>query len=44
MYPEGSSICCALVAVAPMGEVSSVLNLLCAKDQASENCGCWSGI
>ena len=27
--PEGSSICCALVAIAQMGEGSSVLNLLC---------------
>ena len=35
---EGSTICCALVAVAQVGEGSSVLNLLCAKDQANENC------
>ena len=38
VYPEGSTICCALVAVAQVGEGSSVLNLLCAKDQANENC------
>ena len=37
--PEGSTICCILVAVAQAGEYSFVLNLLCAKDQASEN---WS--
>ena len=36
--PEGSTICCALVAVTQAGEGSSVLNLLCAKDQANENC------
>ena len=35
---KGSTICCALVAVAQVGEGSSVLNLLCAKDQANENC------
>ena len=39
-----SSICCALVAIAQMGEGSSVLNRLCVKDQASENCAHWSGI
>ena len=32
--PEGSTICGALVAVAQAGGSSSVLNLLCAKDQA----------
>ena len=36
--PKGSTICCALVAVAQAGRGSSVLNLLCAKDQANENC------
>ena len=36
--PEGSTICCALVAVAQVGGDFSVLNLLCAKDQANENC------
>ena len=41
---EGSTICCALVAVAQVGEVSSVLNLLCAKDKANENCEHRSGI
>ena len=30
---EGSTICCALVAVAQVVEGSSVLNFLCAKDQ-----------
>ena len=39
-----SSICCALLAIAQMGEGSSVFNLLCVKDQASENCAHWSGI
>ena len=41
---KGSTICCALVAVAQVGEGSSVLNLLCAKDKANENCGHRSGI
>ena len=36
---EGSTLCCALVAVAPVGEGSSVLNLLCAKDQAMKTVG-----
>ena len=36
--PEGSTICGAPVAVAKVGGSSSVLNLLCAKDQANENC------
>ena len=34
--PKGSTICCALVAVAQLGGDSSALNLLCAKDQANE--------
>ena len=42
--PEGSTVCCTPVAVAQAGEVSSVLNLLCAKDQANENCEHRSGI
>ena len=42
--PEGSTICYDLVAVAQVGEGSSVFNLLCAKDQANENCGHRSGI
>ena len=37
--PEGSTLCCALVAVVPVGEGSSVLNLLCAKDQAMKAVG-----
>ena len=36
--PAVSTICSALVAVAQVGGGSSVLNLLCAKDQANENC------
>ena len=44
MCPEGSTICYDLVAVAQVGEGSSVLNLFCAKDQANENCGHRSGI
>ena len=36
--PKGSTIFCPLVAVAQVGVGSSVLNLLCAKDQANENC------
>ena len=35
---EGSTICCALVAVTLVGGGSSVLNLLYAKDQANGNC------
>ena len=42
--PEVSSIGCALVAVTQVGGGSSVLNLLCAKDQANENCEHRSGI
>ena len=42
--PKGSIILCALVAVAQVGGGSSVLNLLCAKDQANENCEHRSGI
>jgi len=43
--PEGSTfLCCAPVAVAQAGGGSSVLNLLCAKDQANENCEHRSGI
>ena len=42
--PEGSTTCCALVAVAKVGGDSFVLNLLCAKDQANENCEHRSGI
>ena len=42
--PEGSTICYDLVAVAQVGEGSSVLNLLCALDQANEYCGHRSGI
>ena len=42
--PEGSTICYALVAVAQVGKGSSVLNLLCAKDQANENYEHRSGI
>ena len=41
--PKGSTICCALVAVAHVCGGSSVLNL-CAKDQANENCEHRSGI
>ena len=44
MCPKGSIILCALVAVAQVGGGSSVLNLLCAKDQANENCEHRSGI
>ena len=44
LRPKGSTICCALVAVAQVHKGPSVLNLLCAKDQANENCGCRSGI
>ena len=42
--PEGSIIFCALVAVAQAGGGSSVLNFLCAKDHANENCEHKSGI
>ena len=42
--PKGSTVCSALVAVAHVGEDSSVLNLLCANDQANENCEHRSGI
>ena len=42
--PEGSTIFCALVAVAQVEGGYSVLNLLCAKDQANENCEHRSGI
>ena len=42
--PKISTICNALVAVAQVGGGSSVLNLLCAKDQASDNCEHRSGI
>ena len=41
---EGSTILCTLVAVAQEGEGSSVLNLLCTKDKANENCGHRTGI
>ena len=41
---KGSTVLCALVAVAQAGGGSSVLNLLCAKDQANENCEHRSGI
>ena len=41
---KGSIILCALVAIAQVGEGSSVLNLLCAEDQADENCEHRSGI
>ena len=42
--PKGSTILCALVAVVQLGGGSFVLNLLCAKDQANENCEHRSGI
>ena len=42
--PVGSTILCTLVAVAQVGGDSFVLNLLCAKDQANENCEHRSGI
>ena len=44
MCPEGSTILCVLVAVAQVDGGSSVLNLLCVKDQSSENCEHRSGI
>ena len=44
VWPEGSIVCCALVTGAQEGVSSSVLNLLCDKDQANENCGHRSGI
>ena len=43
-YHEGSTICGVLVAVAQADGGSSVPNLLCAKDQANENCEHRSGI
>ena len=42
--PKGSTVCGALVAVAQAGEGFSVLNFLCAKDQANENYEYRSGI
>ena len=42
--PEGSIIFCTLVTVAQAGGGSSVLNFLCAKDHANENCEHGSGI
>ena len=42
--PEGSTILCTLVAVTQDGGGSSVLNLLCTKDQANEDCVHRSGI
>ena len=42
--PEGSTTLCALIAVAQVGESSSVLNLLCVKEQPNKNCGHRSGI
>ena len=42
--PEGSTVCCALVAIAQVDEGSSPLNLLCVKNQANENCEHRSGI
>ena len=44
MCPVASTILCTLVAVAQVDGGSSVLNLLCAKDQANENCEHRSGI
>ena len=44
MCPEGSTILCVLVAVAQVDGGSSVLNFLCAKDHANENCEHGSGI
>ena len=44
LCPKGSTILCTLVAVAKVGGDSFVLNLLCAKDQANENCEHRSGI
>ena len=44
MCPKGSTICWTPVAVAQVGGGSSVLNLLCAKDQANENFEQRSGI
>ena len=41
--PKGSTVCCSLVTVAQAYGSSSVLNLLCAKDQAIENCEHRSG-
>ena len=44
--PKGSTICYALVAIAQAGGGSSVLNLLCVKIQANENCEhrLWRGL
>ena len=42
--PEVSTVSCTLVAVAKVAEDSSVLNLLCGKDQPNENCRHRSGI
>ena len=42
--PESSTTFGALVAVAQVGGGYSVLNLLCAKDEANENCDHRSGI
>ena len=42
--PKGSTNCWAPVVVMQAGGGSSVLNLLCAKDQANENCEHRSGI
>ena len=42
--PDGSTILSAPVAVVQVSEGSSVLNLLCAKNQANENCEHRSGI
>ena len=44
VYLKGSTICWASVAVTQAGGGSSVLNLLCAKDQVNENCEHTSGI
>ena len=41
---EASTILCALVAVTQAGGGSSVLNLLCAKNQVNENCEHRSGL
>ena len=44
VYPKGSTICWAPVAVTQASGGSSALNLLCAKDQVNENCEHMSGI
>ena len=41
---QSCTVFCALVAVVQVGEGSSVLNFLGAKDQTNENCGHRSGI